>query len=216
MKNYDIEEFYQSTWSDVLIVRDYDNRGFVTIAQDDTTYNSAGALVDRSLDYILSILESLPVGSNQSDAMHEWPRTASAIHFPYGPNMPMLTRQDKHYKSGRGERANHRLLMQNTEPGTIFTTELSLQIILCRRKLGLVTALWSPVPHNLTGRKSSSYSGPNAMSQNPTYTSFHRPLHRLTHNMLTLLHSGKAMSQAAHLHDSELIFDCIRTQAKLS
>ena len=72
---------------------------------DSFTHFLAGELVDRSLDYIMSVLQSLPVGNFDGKSRFEgepvvlWDekRTASSVMYPYGPNIRIRFEQNKPY-----------------------------------------------------------------------------------------------------------------------
>lgn len=80
-----------------------DNRGvvrYVTQAKQKVASVATGEIVDRDYDYILSVLECLPIGNYGSKKTWETLRTASAVAYPYGPNVRVLFRQNKSYATG--------------------------------------------------------------------------------------------------------------------
>jgi hypothetical protein len=95
---------FRRTWTayDTSIV--IDNKGFINRDEHGHSLNAEGNLVDRRDDHILSVLESLPVGTPGGECYHRF-RTGSLVTYPHGPNMRIEQRQDKLYpiKYGNGE-----------------------------------------------------------------------------------------------------------------
>jgi hypothetical protein len=88
---------FNQAWTATNTSKVLDNRGFVSIDENRELRSEDGRVVDRRYDYLLSILESLPIGSDSSNTKWERPRTASSIVYPYGPNLRLRLAQDKEY-----------------------------------------------------------------------------------------------------------------------
>ena len=84
-----------------------DNRGFVFLSDNSTTVTNDNILIDRRLDYILSVLESLEVGTGSSEYHHDIQRTACAVSYPFGPNISVLAESTpQHQLAGSSQEAS--------------------------------------------------------------------------------------------------------------
>ena len=91
-------------WTVTDTTSDLDNRQ--TLRLTGTTVSTfsqstvTGKAVDRSFDYIMSVLESLPVGYKESpriDEMQHLKWTVNSIMYPHGPNIRIHFEQNKSY-----------------------------------------------------------------------------------------------------------------------
>lgn len=89
-------------WSIDNTSGDLDNTGFVHLDAQGRTLSEDGGVVDRRFDHLLSVLESLPVGSKDgqpADKLWEKSRTVNSAVYPKGPNVRIRFQQDKPYRA---------------------------------------------------------------------------------------------------------------------
>lgn len=91
-------------WSSFDLSECMDNHGVLKCDAYGRLVNDYDVVVDRRLDYVLSILENLAVGMADDKAWKkngkikwERPRTANSLIYPHGPNMFLRIQQDKSY-----------------------------------------------------------------------------------------------------------------------